>query len=379
MDNEAIGGFDALVERTRPGYDFAKLGRLAESLVRNLNQTIDRTFYPTPETRKSNLRHRPIGIGVQGLADVFFKMRYPFDSEEAKALNTRIFATLYYHAMKASCELAQEREATIRQYQELVADCDGHTTEQTRTMYATLWPHEEHEANDPIKSEYPGAYSSFVGSPLSQGKFQFDLWDTNGGHKDLDWETLKTRVSQYGTRNSLLMAPMPTASTAQIMGNTECFEAITSNIYVRRTLAGEFIVANQYMMQDLMDMGKWTQDLKDEIVFRGGSLQAIADIPSSIKALYKTVWEISQKVVLDMAADRGRYICQSQSMNLFLAKPSKNQISSMLMYAWKKQLKTGMYYLRTKPASSAQQFTLDPSKYRKKAHEEDNECIACSA
>ena len=379
VDNEAIGGFDALVERTRPGYDFAKLGRLAESLVRNLNQTIDRTFYPTPETRKSNLRHRPIGIGVQGLADVFFKMRYPFDSEEAKALNTRIFATLYYHAMKASCELAQEREATIRQYQELVADCGGHTNEQTRALYATLWPHAEHEANDPIKSEYPGAYSSFVGSPLSQGKFQFDLWDTNGGHNDLDWETLKTRVSQYGTRNSLLMAPMPTASTAQIMGNTECFEAITSNIYVRRTLAGEFIVANQYMMQDLMDMGKWTQDLKDEIVFRGGSLQAIADIPSSVKALYKTVWEISQKVVLDMAADRGRYICQSQSMNLFLAKPSKNQISSMLMYAWKKQLKTGMYYLRTKPASSAQQFTLDPSKYRKKAQEDDNECIACSA
>lgn len=386
VDGEAIGGFDALVDCTRPEYDFAKLGRLTESLVRNLNQTIDRTFYPTPETRRSNLRHRPIGLGVQGLADVFFQMRYPFDSAEAKALNARIFATLYYHAMKASCELAQARATLVAEYNELVADAGGHAKNTIDTLSQRLWPQGgDHATHDPIKADYPGTYSSYAGSPLSKGQFQFDLWDEHGGHAALDWVALKAQVRAHGARNSLLVAPMPTASTAQIMGNTECFEAITSNIYVRRTLAGEFVVANQYLMQDLMDMGKWSTDTKDEIVFRGGSVQDIKGIPASIKALYKTVWEISQKVVLEMAADRGRYICQSQSMNLFLAKPNKNQISSMLMYAWQKGLKTGMYYLRTKPASAAQQFTLDPSKYRKGGgqvgggSQEDEGCVACSA
>ena len=385
VDGEAIGGFDALVNRTRPEYDFAKLGRLAESIVRNLNQTIDRTFYPTPETRRSNLRHRPIGLGVQGLADVFFQMRYPFDSAEAKALNARIFATLYYYAMKASCELAQARAALVAEYNELVADAGGHATDATDALRQRLWPQGgDHATHDPVKADYPGAYSSYVGSPLSKGLFQFDLWDGHGGHAALDWAALKAQVREHGARNSLLVAPMPTASTAQILGNTECFEAITSNIYVRRTLAGEFVVANQYLMQDLMDMGKWSTDTKDEIVFRGGSVQDMDGLPASIKALYKTVWEISQKVVLEMAADRGRYICQSQSMNLFLAKPTKNQISSMLMYAWQQGLKTGMYYLRTKPASAAQQFTLDPSKYRKGGQvgsgtQVEEGCVACSA
>lgn len=377
VDGENIGGFDGLVARTRPAYDFAKLGQLATSLVRNLNQTIDRTFYPTPETRRSNLRHRPIGIGVQGLADVFYAMRYPFDSVDARALNERIFATIHYHAMRASVDMARDRTALLGEYTSLTEDVGGHATAIGRKWQQQLWPQTDQATYDPGTGAHPGAYSSFEGSPLAAGKFQFDLWDDRGGLDGFDWEQLRDDVRTYGARNSLLMAPMPTASTAQILGNTECFEAPTANILLRRTLAGEFVVTNKYLMQDLIDMGKWCTDLKDEMVFHGGSIQAIKGIPDSIQALYKTMWEISQKTVIDLAADRGRYICQSQSMNLFLATPSENQISSMLLYAWKKGLKTGMYYLRTKPASAAQQFTLDPSKYREPAEEE--ECVACSA
>jgi len=226
---------------------------------------------------------------------------------------------------------------------------------------------------------HPGAYSSFTGSPLSQGKFQFDLWDDKGGDPMYDWEALRKEVVAHGARNSLLMAPMPTASTAQIMGNTECFEIPTSNIYNRRTLAGEFVVVNQFLLRDLMDAGLWTSDLKDEIIYHGGSVLPVQSIPSSIRKLYKTVWDTSQKVVIDMAADRGRYICQSQSMNLFLSSPSIDQISSMLVYAWRKGLKTGMYYLRTQPASKAQQFTLDPTKFHQKAKTTERRATAAAA
>lgn len=407
VDGVPVGGFDGLVEHTRQKYDFDKLGQLTRSLVRNLNQTIDRTFYPTPETQRSNMRHRPIGIGVQGLSDVFQMLRYPFDSSEARELNERIFATIYYHAMSESVAMARERASkvdTIQQYffthgkSESLQRTDwwnAHTdfvdSDVRKHAHALLQEitHSDETVNahesQPFKSAYGGAYSSFQGSPLHQGKFQFDLWDGDGGDKLYDWDTLRTDVRQFGARNSLLVAPMPTASTAQIMGNTECFEAMTSNIYLRRTLAGEFIVLNKHMMQDLIDMGIWSSALKDEIVFHEGSIQKIKTIPSSIKALYKTVWEMSQKVVIDMAADRGRYICQSQSMNLFLASPTTNQITSMLYYAWKKGLKTGAYYLRTQPASKAQQFTLDPTKFGKTgggtktpaAYEEP--CLSCSA
>ena len=420
VDGEPIGGFDALVEQSRPEFDYCKLGQLTRSLVRNLNQTIDRTFYPIPETRRSNIRHRPMGIGVQGLADVFYTLRYPFDSQEALQINERIFATIYYHAMSESVAIAKERAEAVNQIhlffeehsaaehlqrREWWTAAEHFTDEKTRVKAQGLldvlctYKHPENFALDthpflPTVS-YPGAYSTFEGSPLSEGKFQFDLWDDKGGDPMYDWEALREMVKTYGARNSLLMAPMPTASTAQIMGNTECFEIATSNIYNRRTLAGEFVVVNEFLLQDLMDAGLWSADLKDEIIYHGGSVQQVMSIPKTIRDLYKTVWDTSQKVVIDMAADRGRYICQSQSMNLFLSSPSIDQISSMLMYAWKKGLKTGMYYLRTQPASKAQQFTLDPTKFRTNGSVNvdkkqtntsslptqggDDECLACSA
>lgn len=384
VDGEAIGGFDALVARTRQTYDFQKLGRLTRSLVRNLNQTIDRTYYPTPETRRSNARHRPMGIGVQGLADVFCALRYPFDSPEAKVLNERIFATIYYHAMAESVAMAKERATAVEGAraafvgrEELLARTRWWEAVEEETpgtpgydllvaLGAKGHPDSLVEDRHPFVSEaYAGAYSSFEGSPLSAGRFQFDMWDDRGGDPMYDWEALRAKVRRYGARNSLLMAPMPTASTAQIMGNTECFEIPTSNIYNRRTLAGEFVVVNKFLLQDLMDAGLWSADLKDEIIYHEGSVQPVTSVPKPLRELYKTVWDTSQKVVIDMAADRGRYICQSQSMNLFLATPSMDAISSMLMYGWKKGLKTGMYYLRTRPASKAQQFTIDPTRFRK--------------
>ncbi len=228
---------------------------------------------------------------------------------------------------------------------------------------------------------YPGAYEGFETSPIANGQFQFDLWDEYGGDRRYDWGALRAEIKEHGVRNSLLVAPMPTASTAQILGNTECFEPITSNIYLRRTLAGEFIMVNRYMQQDLIDMGLWTVELKDELLYHEGSLREIKGIPPYFKGIYKTVWDMSQRAVIDMAADRGRYICQSQSMNLFLAEAPPNKISSMLFYAWNKGLKTGVYYLRTKPSAKAQQFTIDPAKYhaKREAVEEDEPCLSCSA
>ena len=406
VDGKQIGGFDGLIEHSKQSYNFGKLGELTRSLVRNLNQTIDRTFYPTPQTRCSNMRHRPIGIGVQGLSDVFQTLRYPFDSAEAKELNIQIFATIYYHAMSESMQIAKERttqidiiktyfsahgkeESLLREdwwnAHEDFVDSDERVHAQAILEQIT---HRDELSNTyevhPFMSSYSGAYSSFKGSPLHEGKFQFDLWDNDGGHAMYDWQALRNEVQQNGTRNSLLVAPMPTASTAQIMGNTECFETVTSNIYLRRTLAGEFIVLNKHLLQDLIDMGVWSTPLKDEIIFYEGSVQKLKNIPKCIKVLYKTVWETSQKVIIDLAADRGRYICQSQSMNLFLASPTTNQITSMMYYAWKKGLKTGAYYLRTQPACKAQQFTLDPTKYSKQDEGkvtayEDEPCLSCSA
>jgi ribonucleoside-diphosphate reductase alpha subunit len=408
VDGVPIGGFDGLVEQSRQAFDFDLLGQLTRSLVRNLNQTIDRTFYPTPHAERSNLRHRPIGIGVQGLADVFHVMRYPFDSPQATELNKQIFATMYYHAMSESMLVAKERallaDAVLRYFKSvgnLIAlqrddwwnahevFVDAATRAHARALLAELTPRSA-EANafeaHPFRTAFPGAYSSFAGSPLHKGNFQFDLWDADGGHDMHDWASLKSEVCQWGTRNSLLIAPMPTASTAQIMGNTECFETITSNIYLRRTLAGEFVVVNKHLMRDLIDMGIWTSALKDDLIFREGSLRDVPNVPDSIKELYKIVWDMSQKVVLDMAADRGRYICQSQSMNLFLASPSLNQIQSMLYYAWTKGLKTGAYYLRSKPASKAQQFTIDPTKFAQQEQQQQQQqpstyepCFSCSA
>ena len=292
-------------------FDYQKLFDITYVATKNLNKIIDNNYYPVEEARNSNFRHRPIGLGVQGLADVFILLRIPFESEEAIKLNKEIFETIYYAAMTASKDLAK--------------------------------------AN--------GAYESYEGSPVSQGIFQYDMWGVVPSDR-WEWQILKEEVAKYGVRNSLLLAPMPTASTSQILGNNECFEPYTSNIYTRRVLSGEFIVVNKHLLRDLNELGIWNDDLKNKIMAANGSVQDISEIPENLKELYKTVWEIKQKTILDMAADRGAYICQSQSLNLFMENANFSKLTSMHFYAWKKGLKTGMYYLRTKAARDAVKFTV---------------------
>ena len=294
-------------------FDFAKLEEVTMRVTRNLNKIIDVNFYPIIEAQNSNMRHRPIGIGVQGLADAFIMMRYPFDSEPAMKLNKDIFETIYYAAMKTSIELAKEE----------------------------------------------GPYSSFQGSPLSKGIFQFDMWNVDPGNSRHDWESLRAEVMKHGARNSLLLAPMPTASTSQILGNNECFEPYTSNIYIRRVNSGDFIIVNKHLLNDLVDLGIWSEKLKNKIIAEDGSVQNIDEIPKHIKELYKTVWEIKQRVIIDMAADRGAFICQSQSMNIHLQNPDNRMLTGMHLYAWEKGLKTGTYYLRSKASTGAKQITID--------------------
>lgn len=293
-------------------FNHQRLFEITYVITKNLNKIIDRNYYPVAEARNSNLRHRPIGIGVQGLADAFILMRFPFDSDEAVQLNKDIHETIYYAAMTASKDLAK----------------------------------------------VDGPYETFAGSPVSKGIFQFDMWGVKPSNR-WEWEVLKEEVKQYGVRNSLLLAPMPTASTSQILGNNECFEPYTSNIYSRRVLSGEFIIVNKHLLKDLVKLGIWNDKLKSKIIAANGSVQGIAEIPDNIKALYKTVWEISQKVIINMAADRGAYICQSQSLNLFVQDANFAKLSSMHFYGWKAGLKTGMYYLRTKAAADAIKFTVE--------------------
>lgn len=296
---------------TDGNFDHQKLFEVTKVVTKNLNKIIDVNYYPVEEARRSNFRHRPIGIGVQGLADIFILLRMPFDSEEAKKLNLEIFETIYFGAMTASMELAQK----------------------------------------------DGVYETYKGSPVSKGIFQFDMWGIKPSNR-WDWSNLKEEVKKHGVRNSLLLAPMPTASTSQILGNNECFEPYTSNIYTRRVLSGEFIVVNKYLLKDLVDLGLWDNELKNKIITNNGSIQDIEEIPQNIKDLYKTVWEIKQRTLIDMAADRGAFICQSQSLNLFLQDVDFSKLTSMHFYAWKKGLKTGMYYLRTKAAVDAIKFTV---------------------
>jgi ribonucleoside-diphosphate reductase alpha subunit len=310
------------VNKDQKTFDFQKLHEVTKIVTKNLNRVIDRNFYPVETARRSNMKHRPIGLGVQGLADVFILCSLPFDSEESRTLNAHIFETMYHAALEASSELA----------------------------------------------EVGGSYESFEGSPASEGILQPDMWDGEVKFSGrYDWDAMRERVKSKGLRNSLLMAPMPTASTAQILGNNECFEPYTTNIYLRRTLAGEFVVVNKHLVNDLKRVGLWSKEMKDLMVKAGGSIQNIVDIPDDIKNLYKTVWEISQKCIIDMAADRGRFIDQSQSMNLFMESPTLSKLSSMHMYAWKAGLKTGMYYLRSKAKARPIQFSLEP------------DCVACSA
>lgn len=294
-------------------FDHQKLYEITKVATRNLNKIIDLNYYPVEEARRSNMRHRPIGLGVQGLADAFILLRMPFESDEARRLNEEIFETIYFGAMTASMELAK----------------------------------------------VDGAYETWKGSPISQGIFQFDMWGVTPQSNRWDWEELRKGVVEHGVRNSLLLAPMPTASTSQILGNNECFEPYTSNIYTRRVLSGEFVVVNKHLLRDLVKLGLWNDSMKNMLIAANGSVQAIPTIPQHIKDLYKTVWEIKQKHIIDMAADRGAYICQSQSLNIHIQDPNFGKLTSMHFYAWKRGLKTGMYYLRTKAAADAVKFTVE--------------------
>ena len=310
--NLASVNLASFVEEPTRTYDFKRLYEVTKVVTKNLNKVIDVNFYPVPEAKNSNMRHRPIGIGVQGLADAFARMRLPFESTGAMDLNRDIFETMYYAAVEASCEIAKEQ----------------------------------------------GPYMTYEGSPMSKGIFQPDMW----GVKPTDrwnWAELREKVKQYGVRNSLLLAPMPTASTAQIMGNNESTEPFTSNMYNRRVLAGEFTIVNKYLLKDLVEKGLWTSEVRNQIIADRGSVQGVSCLPQEIKDLYKTVWEIKQKAIIDQAADRGAYICQSQSLNIHMAEPTTARLTSMHFYAWKRGLKTGMYYLRTRPKADAIQFTVD--------------------
>ena len=313
-------------------FNYQNLIDVSRTVTRNLNKVIDRNFYPTEPARKSNMRHRPIGIGVQGLADTYILMDMAFDSEEARELNHKIFEAIYYGSVMESMEEAKKY----------------------------------------------GAYETFEGSPASKGILQFDMWEPSKYPLNQNWDELKEKVKKHGMRNSLLLAPMPTASTSQILGNNECIEPYTSNMYLRRTLAGEFVVINKHLIKELISLGIWNNDTKNAIIRDNGSVQNLT-IPDGLKAKYKTVWEMSQKTLIDQAADRGRFVCQSQSLNLFLEDPNTSRISSMHMYAWKQGLKTGMYYLRTRPKARAVQFTVDPVAKAACSIENKDDCVMCSA
>lgn len=336
--NLASISLPAFVEKGE--YDFKKLYDVTYQITKNLNKIIDINYYPVEEARNSNMRHRPIGIGVQGLADTFFKMRFPFESQEARALNVEIFETIYFAAVTASKDIAIK---------------EGH-------------------------------YESFKGSPISEGQFQFDMWNVQPTGR-WDWDALRKEVIEHGVRNSLLLAPMPTASTSQILGNTECFEPVTSNLFTRRVLSGEFTVVNKYLIKDLVSIGLWNDEVKDKIILNAGSVQGIDEIPADMQELYKTAWEIKQKTIIDLAADRGAYIDQSQSLNIHMTDANFGKLSSMHFHAWKSGLKTGMYYLRTRAAAQAIKFTVNNKEKIEEANKEammcsiDNpeDCIACGS
>ena len=337
--NLASIGLPTFVDAETKMFDYKKLHEVSQVITKNLNKVIDVNYYPTEKTRVSNMRHRPIGIGVQGLADVFMLMDVPFHSDAAKEINQTIFETIYHGALTASADLAEK----------------------------------------------DGPYETYAGCPISKGLLQYDMWNTEPKYSTnmFDWTALKSRINTHGLRNSLLMAPMPTASTSQILGFNECFEPFTSNIYSRRTLAGEFVLTNKYLMRDLLEAGLWNTEMKNNIIANQGSVQHIEGLPQHIKDKYKTVWEIPMRHVIDMAADRGAYICQSQSLNLWMEDPNYNALTSMHFYAWSKGLKTGMYYLRRRAKHRAQQFTIEPEKANSAGNNAGNNgevsCDVCSA
>ena len=394
LDDEYVGGWIELKQILKMEFDYEKLHEVTKVVTNNLNKVIDINFYPTEKTERSNLLHRPIGIGVQGLADAFMLMDLAYHSEEAVEINRNIFETIYHAALEKSNEIAQEREVFMERI------CN----EFHKGKIIVNPPYEPHkpildhipngdvnDVNDLIKKHRPteneikkkecyGSYSTFEGSPASKGILQFDMWGVTPSDR-YDWEKLKTNIVNHGLRNSLLVAPMPTASTSQILGNNECFEPYTSNIYTRRTLAGEFMLINKHLIRELIMLGKWNETTKNSIIEHKGSVQQLSDIPKHIREKYKIVWEIPMRHMIDMSRDRGAYICQSQSLNLWVENPSYKILNSMHFYSWQQGLKTGIYYLRRKAAHQAQQFTIEPDKKgnNETSNQEDEICEMCSS
>jgi len=383
-------------------FDYDKLYDVTKVLVTNLNNVIDINFYPTEKTKRSNFAHRPIGIGIQGLADTFFKMDLVFSSDLAKELNKFIFETIYFAALTKSYEISFERNKDMK-YLKQEYDCKNWTfktddswcreynvfnvtcSSSSKTIEIDKETSTLLKKHKPIKAElikldndFTGAYSSFKGSPISNGEFQFDLWSIKPYNNRYDWETLRKNIVKYGIRNSLLCAPMPTASTSQILGNNECFEPITSNIYSRRTLAGEFVLINKYLVEELLTLGLWNEKIKNNIIVNKGSVQYIDGLSEHIKEKYKIVWEMKMKDLIDMSKDRGAYICQSQSLNLWMEDPEPKALTNMHFYSWRAGLKTGIYYLRRKAKHQAQQFTIEPEKKNRDSEEKDDSCLMCS-
>jgi len=364
--NLASIALPTFVDQSTKKFDYDKLHKVTKVVTNNLNKVIDINFYPTEKTKRSNMKHRPIGIGVQGLADTFVLMDIPFHSEEAKEVNKLIFETIYHAALERSNEIAIER-----------CDIINKLSSSGRFNLLDFIGEDEYPLIRKSKN-LMGTYSSFEGSPASQGILQFDMWSTTPSDR-YDWASLKESIKTHGVRNSLLVAPMPTASTSQILGFNECFEPFTSNLYSRRTLAGEFVVVNKYLMKELIELGYWNEQIKNNIIANKGSIQQLTMLPEHIRNKYKIVWEIPMKHVIDMAADRGAFICQSQSLNLWVEDPTYNTLTSMHFYSWKKGLKTGIYYLRRKAKHQAQQFTIEPEQQNQTEEQHDEICEMCSA
>jgi ribonucleotide reductase alpha subunit len=364
--NLASIALPTFVDEKTKMFDYDKLHQVTKVVTNNLNKVIDVNFYPTEKTQRSNMLHRPIGIGVQGLADAFILMDIPFHSDEAKEVNKLIFETIYHAALEKSNEIS----IAIKEQYSSQIDFDSDVQLIYETKYTNGLKHG-------LKTKHIGAYQSFENSPASKGILQFDMWGVEPTPGRYDWQALKQSIIEHGMRNSLLLAPMPTASTSQILGFNECFEPFTSNLYSRRTLAGEFVVVNKYLMKELIDLGLWNEQIKNNIIANKGSVQQLSMLSEHVKNKYKIVWEMPMKHLIDMSADRGAFICQSQSMNLWVEDPTYNTLTSMHFYSWKKGLKTGIYYLRRKAKHQAQQFTIEPE--NKKVEEKDEICEMCSA
>ena len=396
--NLASIALPAFVNQETKEFNYHELHRVAKVVTGNLNRIIDINFYPTEKTKRSNMLHRPIGIGVQGLADVFIMMDIPFHSEAAKEVNKMIFETIYHAALEKSNDVAGSRKELVKHIRSKLSTEHMEKIRQSLKLEQTITDYPDlssllgqlfynNAMNQNVvvaeilnikKDELCGSYSSFEGSPASKGQLQFDLWGVDPATTRYNWSELRESIQKHGLRNSLLVAPMPTASTSQILGYNECFEPLTSNLYTRRTLAGEFVVANKYLMKDLISLGLWNEKIKNNIIANKGSIQQLTVLPEHIREKYKIVWEMPMKHLIDMAADRGAFICQSQSLNLWLEDPNYNTLTSMHFYSWKKGLKTGIYYLRRKAKHQAQQFTLEPDK-KEHGTENDEICEMCSA